>query len=134
MRPTQCSVLFAWLSGMLCGAAAWGLDAPATAPASAPAASPAGEAPPVNTARLMEQAELRAEIEDWDIGRLWQGEVRKREIKITNVGPVPVKVTQFRSPCACTQAKLEKREYAPGESGTLEIVFVTMRTNDKYPK
>lgn len=60
-----------------------------------------------------------------------------------NVGSTPVTITKLRSSCGCTAAKLEKRTYAPGESGEitakftigdrrgLHVVGVTVTTDDK---
>jgi hypothetical protein len=60
-----------------------------------------------------------------------------------NVGAASVTITKVRSSCGCTAAKLEKRTYAPGESGEivakftlgdrrgLHVVGVTVKTDDK---
>ena len=43
--------------------------------------------------------------------------------RFTNVGTTPVKITDLRTSCGCTTAFLEKKEYAPGESGEIEAKF-----------
>jgi hypothetical protein len=60
-----------------------------------------------------------------------------------NAGSAPVTITKLRSSCGCTAAKLEKRTYAPGETGEiaakftlgdrrgLHVVGVTVTTDDK---
>ena len=60
-----------------------------------------------------------------------------------NTGTAPVTITKLRTSCGCTAAKLEKRTYAPGESGGiaakftlgdrrgLHVVGVTVTTDDK---
>ncbi len=60
-----------------------------------------------------------------------------------NTGPTPITIAKLRTSCGCTAAKLEKRTYAPGESGEiaakftlgdrrgLHVVSVTVTTDDK---
>lgn len=43
--------------------------------------------------------------------------------EFTNGSDVPVTITSIRSSCGCTVPDLEKRTYAPGESGSLKAVF-----------
>jgi Protein of unknown function (DUF1573) len=43
--------------------------------------------------------------------------------RFTNAGTTPVKITDLRPSCGCTTAFLEKKEYAPGESGEIEAKF-----------
>jgi hypothetical protein len=61
----------------------------------------------------------------------------------TNAGKTPVTIKKLRTSCGCTAAKLEKRTYAPGESGEiaakftlgdrrgLHVVSVTVTTEDQ---
>lgn len=44
--------------------------------------------------------------------------------RFTNSGKNTVKITSIHSSCGCTTADLEKRVYAPGESGEIEAVFI----------
>lgn len=41
----------------------------------------------------------------------------------TNPGPGPVEIQQIESSCGCTTAELDKRTYAPGESGEILAKF-----------
>jgi Protein of unknown function (DUF1573) len=43
--------------------------------------------------------------------------------RFTNVGTSPVAINDVRTSCGCTTAALEKREYAPGESGEIVANF-----------
>ena len=45
------------------------------------------------------------------------------KFRFTNVGTAPVKITDVRTSCGCTTASLQKREYAPGESGEIDANF-----------
>ena len=41
-----------------------------------------------------------------------------------NTGSQPIVIKRVVTSCGCTSAKLEKKEYAPGESGDIEVKFV----------
>jgi Protein of unknown function (DUF1573) len=45
------------------------------------------------------------------------------KFRFTNVGTTSLKITDLRPSCGCTTAWLEKKEYAPGESGEIEAKF-----------
>jgi hypothetical protein len=45
------------------------------------------------------------------------------KFRFSNVGTSPVKITDLRPSCGCTTALLEKKEYAPGESGEIDAKF-----------
>ena len=45
------------------------------------------------------------------------------KFRFTNVGNTSLKITDLRPSCGCTTAFLEKKEYAPGESGEIEARF-----------
>ena len=52
-----------------------------------------------------------------------QDKVLVTKFRFTNAGTSPVKITDLRPSCGCTTAVLEKKEYAPGESGDIEARF-----------
>jgi hypothetical protein len=52
-----------------------------------------------------------------------QDKVLVTKFRFTNAGTAPVKITDLRPSCGCTTAVLEKKEYAPGESGEIEARF-----------
>jgi hypothetical protein len=45
------------------------------------------------------------------------------KFRFTNVGPLPIKITDLRPSCGCTTASLQKTVYAPGESGEIDANF-----------
>lgn len=45
------------------------------------------------------------------------------EFKFTNTGNALLKISKVHAPCGCTVTKLAKKEYAPGESGVLNVVY-----------
>ncbi len=57
-----------------------------------------------------------------DFGKVGPKTTHRCEFKFTNVGDDVLKLKQPTSHCACTVGKLDKLEYAPGESGVLRVV------------
>lgn len=65
--------------------------------------------------------------------------------RFTNTGDAPVTISNVRTTCGCTTAGLEKRTYAPGESGEIKAVFdhgervgqqhktITVTTDEQVP-
>lgn len=43
--------------------------------------------------------------------------------RFKNIGDEPVTITEIKSSCGCTTAALEKKTYAPGESGQIEATL-----------
>jgi hypothetical protein len=52
-----------------------------------------------------------------------QDKVIVAKFRFTNVGTTSVKITDLHPSCGCTTAFLEKKEYAPGESGEIDARF-----------
>ncbi len=77
-----------------------------------------------------------------DFGRIGDQQQVSHTFSFTNVGKGDLVIQDARGSCGCTVPQLAKRTYAPGESGTLQVVFnpanrrgqqsqtVTVRTND----
>lgn len=78
-----------------------------------------------------------------DFGRILDDKITPfQEVYFTNEGEGTLIITDLRASCGCTVGELDKREYAPGESGVIKIQFkpqgksnavhqtVTVATND----
>ena len=78
-----------------------------------------------------------------DFGRILDDKNTEfREVPFRNEGDAPLIILDLRASCGCTIGELDKREYAPGESGVLRVQFkpqgkrnlvrqtVTITTND----
>ncbi len=78
-----------------------------------------------------------------DFGRILDDKVTPfKEIAFTNEGEGTLIITNLHASCGCTVGELDKREYAPGESGVFKVQFkpegksnlvrqtVTITTND----
>ncbi len=60
-----------------------------------------------------------------NFGKIGPGTSNNCEFKFTNTGDAVLKITRTSATCGCTIPKLAKKEYAPGESGTLKVNYKT---------
>jgi len=58
-----------------------------------------------------------------DFGEIGAGTRNTCEFKFKNTGDALLKISKVHAPCGCTVHKLAKKEYAPGESGTLTVIY-----------
>jgi len=58
-----------------------------------------------------------------NFGEIGPGTENKCEFKFKNVGDSLLKISKIQSTCGCTVGKLARKEYKPGESGTLEVTY-----------
>jgi hypothetical protein len=69
-----------------------------------------------------------------DLGRVGLGTKNSCEFKFTNTGQGLLKITNVKSTCGCTVAQLDKKEYAPGESGTIKATYTAPNTTTATQK
>lgn len=69
------------------------------------------------------QAELQWEHPVQEFQRSPEDKYVEARFAFKNVGKAPVTIRNTRTSCGCTTAKLEKKTYAPGESGTIVAKF-----------
>jgi hypothetical protein len=62
-----------------------------------------------------------------DFGEISPGTKNPCEFKFTNTGNALLKIGKIKCSCGCTIATLAKKNYAPGESGILKIVYNASR-------
>lgn len=88
--------------------------------------------------------EITFDIKDVDFGAIMNSDVQHQVFKFKNTGAGPLKILNVTASCGCTLPKLdgEKRDYMPGDSGTITVDFnpkskmgpahssVTVTTND----
>lgn len=100
-------------------------------PASAAAANPA--APAIPAAKTAKPAAKPVETAKGpkilvtkavhDFGNVGPGSNSTCEFTFQNVGTETLKIETVQSTCGCSVPQLKKNEYAPGESGTVEVRF-----------
>jgi hypothetical protein len=63
-----------------------------------------------------------------DLGEIGPSSRKSGEFKFTNTGDDVLKIQKVSKTCGCTTSKLDKKEYAPGESGTLKVTYRASKT------
>jgi len=61
----------------------------------------------------------------FDFGRVTEGDIVKHTFKFKNDGAGAVKFIKTETSCGCTTAKSALKEYAPGDTGEMEVVVDT---------
>lgn len=88
-----------------------------------PDARSLAQAPQVNPNRNNTAPRINFEKVSHDFGYVGLGSVNFCEFKFTNTGNAPLKIEEIQEACSCTVHNLKKREYAPGESGTITVGY-----------
>jgi len=61
--------------------------------------------------------------ESFNFGTIAQGEKVSHTFKFRNIGDGPLQITDVTTSCGCTASKYSLEPVAPGESGTVEVIF-----------
>jgi hypothetical protein len=61
--------------------------------------------------------------ESFDFGEITGGEKVSYDFKFTNIGKSPLIITNAIATCGCTVPEYPKEPVAPGEEGTIRVVF-----------
>lgn len=69
-----------------------------------------------------------------DLGNIEVGTKAIALFHFKNTGNSPLVIKAVKPGCGCTTAELKKKNYAPGESGTIKIVFNSRDYNGKVTK
>jgi len=110
--------------------------APATekiSPASAPSAPrPAGQ--PAAKPADKNAPSLKLEKSEHDFGVVGPDTSNKCQYKFSNTGKGVLKIESIQSTCGCTVPELAKKDYAPGESGVIDVTFRTPNSGGTVTK
>lgn len=74
------------------------------------------------------------EKDTYDFGEIDKGEKVSFEYKFTNKGDAELIISEVKPSCGCTTADMDKKNYQPGESGTIPITFDSTRFNGAINK
>lgn len=108
---------------------------PAPAPIQPASAQPVGQPggqpgqagqpgnPPVDAASLKDRPQLAFETQTHQFGKISDTENADAIFKFTNKGNQTLVISDIHASCGCTVPKLEKTEYAPGESGEFKVSY-----------
>lgn len=79
--------------------------------------------PPMTAEQRAEAPKLNFEETSHDFGSLKKNSVVNTEFVFTNTGKQDLNIRTLKPNCGCTVTKLEKKDYAPGESGKISVEF-----------
>ena len=80
---------------------------------------------PATPATAQEPGHLVFEHSFFDFGTVTEGDIVRHNFKFKNDGVGKVKLAKTETSCGCTTASSALKEYAPGESGEMEVVVDT---------
>ena len=69
------------------------------------------------------QAAIKFDKEEHDFGTLLQGEVVSYSFHFTNVGNMPLIVSEVGSSCGCTVGDCPREPIAPGKTGSIKVTY-----------
>ncbi len=125
----SCVLIFQLICGKQAGAA---VEPNASTPPPVNADANAGPVAEPNAAPVSDpnapQPIIKVESALYDFGDVGMKTVNTCHFKFTNIGKGTLIITNIRSTCGCTVPALEKQEYAPGESGSIEVRYTAPGT------
>jgi Protein of unknown function (DUF1573) len=86
------------------------------------------------TMSLFAGPKIKFEKTDLDFGVLDAGKTAELVFKFENIGDATLIIKNVSTSCGCTAPKLEKKEFQPGEKGTLPVIFYSKGYNGKVVK
>jgi hypothetical protein len=89
---------------------------------------------PLLAVTLAASAKITFEKTELDFGELEHGKVIDMEYKFKNTGDQTLIIKNISSSCGCTVTKVEKKEYQPGEEGTIPVKFFSRGLNGKITR
>lgn len=106
------------------------------------AQEPPAPVPQVDPMAITDRPDMAFETQQIAFGRIPDTDSVDAIFKFTNKGNRPLILGNMHATCGCTLAELDKKEYAPGESGKIKVAYnprnkhgaqsqsVTIETND----
>ena len=79
--------------------------------------------PQAKSKKQTKRGKIQVENPVHNFGVIGPSKSYKGEFKFKNVGEGTLKINKIKSTCGCTVPKLEKKTYAPGESGTIKVTY-----------
>ncbi len=79
--------------------------------------------PPMSAEERAQAPKLSFEETTYDFGTLKKNSIADTEFVFTNTGKQSLNIRALKPNCGCTISKMEKYDYAPGESGKISVEF-----------
>ena len=105
------------------------------------AAEPAAPVTPISATAAVEPngpaPKIHFDQTIYDFGPISPGSANTGEFKFENKGNAVLEINDITKTCGCTVPELEKKKYAPGESGTIKVTYnadksIGVRTRKLY--
>ena len=80
------------------------------------------------------KSEISFDSTEIDFGEIESGKVVDVEFKFQNIGDSLLIIKNVAASCGCTATKLDKKEYQPGEKGSIPVKFYSRGYNGKITK
>ncbi len=94
-----------------------------------PRPQPEANAPPSEEAPRIQMQEVT-----FDFGEVYQLEEVTHEFAFTNAGTGVLTIGAITAFCGCAAVTPSKKDFAPGEQGTIKVVFNALRYRDRVSK
>ncbi len=89
---------------------------------------------PLLAVSLAASAKITFEKTELNFGELESGKTAEMEFKFKNTGNETLIIKNISSSCGCTVTKVDKKEYKPGEEGTIPVKFFSQGYNGEITK
>jgi len=66
---------------------------------------------------------IQFETETYDFGKINEGAKAKHTYEFTNIGTKPLIIQDAKASCGCTVPTYSKEPVAPGDKGTIDVIF-----------
>lgn len=76
-----------------------------------------------DTTKTANSAAITFQKNNYDFGKIKEGEKVTHEFKFTNNGSEPLIISNATASCGCTVPEYPKEPIAPGKSGVIKVVF-----------
>lgn len=96
---------------------------PGPSPAGAAKASEAKESESKDAAQSINGPKILVTKDSHDFGEIGPGSNHTCTFTFRNIGNKTLKIDHVQSTCGCSVPQLDKKDYEPGESGTIEVKF-----------
>ncbi len=84
---------------------------------------PQGQEEAVESSKEISSSRINVVNKVADFGEVGPSSRHHSTFKFTNTGSSELKITRIQSTCGCTVPQLKKKNYAPGESGEIDVTF-----------
>lgn len=79
--------------------------------------------PPMTEKELAKAPHLRLDEEEYDFGKISEGDKVSKTFTFKNTGKSDLNIRRVKTNCGCTVSELDKKDYKPGETGSLKVTF-----------